>query len=141
LITCAVKRKGIEFCWDCGESGVCGKWKKHREFGREHDSFVCYQRLEDNISRISRSGVDEFEEEQKIRGGLLREMLLEFNEGRSRTHFCIAATVLEVEELRSALNKARKRSEGLEMKEKSRVLRAILGEVAGRRGYSLKLRK
>ena len=38
FITCAVKRNGIEFCWDCKESAACEKWKKHRESGKRHDS-------------------------------------------------------------------------------------------------------
>ncbi len=47
FITCAVKKKMLEFCWDCEENIACKKWKKHRESGKHHDSFKCYQKLED----------------------------------------------------------------------------------------------
>jgi len=60
FITCAVKKKGIEFCWDCEENITCEKWEKHREFGKHHDTFTCYQKLEDNISFIQKKGVGEF---------------------------------------------------------------------------------
>ncbi|MEW6506051.1 MAG: DUF3795 domain-containing protein [Chloroflexota bacterium] len=141
FITCAIKRKGIEFCWDCQESDACGKWRKHRDFGKEHDSFKCYQRLEDDISFIRKSGVKEFDSLQRAREALIREMLRGFNEGRSKSYYCIAATVLETGELQRVLSEARDRSEGIDVREKSRLLHSLLDAVAAKRGYYLGLRK
>jgi hypothetical protein len=61
FITCAVKKRGIEFCWDCQENESCEKWRKHREFGKRHDTFKCNQKLENDIAFIQRNGVAEFE--------------------------------------------------------------------------------
>jgi hypothetical protein len=141
FITCAVKRKGLEFCWDCTENESCEKWKKHRDAGKKYDSFVSYQKLEDNIAFIQKNGLDEFERVQKRREELLKEMLLEFNEGRSKTYYCIAATVMEIEELEAALKQARVTSENLDLKTKSKLLHIILDGVAEKRQYLLKLRK
>lgn len=142
FITCAVKKKGIEFCWKCSENETCEKWSKHKEFGMQHDTFKCYQKLEDNISLIQKKGVDEFEKEQKIREKLLKEMLQEFNEGRSKNYYCIAATVLEIDELKNAIVNAKKHSKDMvDIKEKSIVLHSILDEIAVSNNYCLKLRK
>ncbi len=141
FISCAVKRKGIEFCWDCEESITCKKWKKHRDSGKLHDSFKCYQKLENDISFVQKNGVEAFEKLQKLREMLLNEMLREFNEGRSKNYYCIAATVLEIEELEQALTSARKDSAGLDIKGKSRILRSKLDGIAEQRKYYLKLRK
>ena len=141
FITCALKKKGIEFCWDCEENEACEKWTKHKESSKKVDSFKCYQKLEDDISFIRKNGVNGFDKTQKMREHLLKEMLREFNEGRSKTYYCIAATVMEIAELEEALIKARKNSEGLEMKEKSRVLHALLDEIARHNNYFLKLSK
>lgn len=141
FITCAVKKKGIEFCWDCEENKTCEKWKKHREFGKQHDTFKCYQKLEDNISFIQKHGVGEFEKVQKTREKLLKEMLQDFNEGRSKNYYCIAVTIFEIEELKKTLTKAKKDSIGLEIKGKSKIIHSILGEIAERKNYCLKLRK
>jgi len=140
FITCAVRRKGIEFCWDCEESAACEKWKKHRESGKRHDSFKCYQKLEEDISFIQRNGVDAFERAQMQREELLKEMLLEFNEGRSKSYYCIAATVLDIDELKWALDEAKEGSEGLDIKGRSSVLHSILDEIARQKGYYLKQR-
>jgi hypothetical protein len=141
FITCAVKRKGLEFCWDCLENESCEKWKKHRDAGRKYDSFTCYQKLEDNIAFIQKNGVDEFEGSQKLREEILKEMLQEFNEGRSKTYYCVASTVLEIDELEAALKQARESLEKLDLKGKARLLHAILDAVADKRQYCLKLRK
>jgi len=135
------KKKGIEFCWQCKENEICEKWRKHREFSKRVDSFKCYQKLENNIAFIQKNGVNEFEKVQKTREDLLKEMLQEFNEGRSKSYYCIAATVFEIEELEETLAKAKKNSTGLEIKERSRVLHSILNEIAERKNYYLKLRK
>lgn len=141
FITCAVKRMGIEFCWDCKEGMKCEKWKKHRDSGKLQDSFKCYQKLEDDISFIHKNGVESFEKLQKLREKLFNEMLHEFNEGRSKNYYCIAATVLEIEELEAALTSARKDSAGLDIKDKSRVLHSELDKIAEQRKYYLKLRR
>ncbi|MBN2004693.1 MAG: DUF3795 domain-containing protein [Anaerolineae bacterium] len=141
FITCAVKKKGLEFCWQCAESATCEKWRAHRDAGREHDSFVCYQKLEANIAFIRQHGVSAFEEAQKARERLLAEILRDFNEGRSKRYYCVAATVLEIEELEAALLQAGKDSAGLDAKGKSKVLHAILDEIAEKKQYCLHLRK
>ena len=141
FITCAIKKKEIEFCWQCKENETCEKWRKHREFSKQVDSFICYQKLEDNVAFIQKNGVNEFGKVQKTRENLLKEMLQEFNEGRSKSYYCVAATILEIEELEDVLTKAKKKSTVLEVKDKSKVLHSMLDELAGRKDYYLKLRK
>jgi len=141
FITCAIKRKDIEFCWDCKENMTCEKWKNHREIGKKFDSFKSYQKLEEDISFIQKNGIIEFEKLQKIREHILMEMLKNFNEGRSKSYYCIVATVIEIEELKEALAQAKKESCGLDVKGKSKVLHSILDEIAEKKGYCLKLRK
>jgi len=141
FITCAVKKKGVEFCWECTENKTCEKRKKHREAGKKSESFKCYQTLEHDISFIQERGISEFERIQKQREHLLKEMLTNFNEGRSRSFYCIAATVLDVEELKEACTRAQKESYGFDVKGKSKVLHSILADLAEKKGYRLTLRK
>jgi hypothetical protein len=141
FITCAVKKKGVEFCWQCTESGTCERWMKHREAGKRHDSFKCYQKLEDDIAFIRQYGVERFEEQQKIREHLLKEMLQDFNDGRSKSYYCIAATVLKIDELQDILTKARNQSKGMQLKEKAKVMHSMLELISKDKGYLLKLRK
>jgi len=141
FITCAVKNKGIEFCWDCEENKTCVKWKKHREAGKKHDSFKCYQALENDIAFIQKHGVKKFIKGQKVKEKLLKAMLKDFNDGRSKSYYCIAATVMKTEELRQIIIKAKKAAAGINIKERAKVLHKILDETAAKKKYFLKLRK
>ncbi len=131
--TCALKKKGIEFCWDCEESITCEKWKKHREFGKQLDTFKCYQKLENNIAFINVNGIEEFEKVQKIREELLKDILHDFNEGRSKSYYCIATTLLEIDELQEAVKHANMKIKNLEInyiQGKAKILHEILDEIA-----------
>ncbi|WP_337988056.1 DUF3795 domain-containing protein [Dehalobacter sp. DCM] len=141
FITCAVMKKEVEFCWECKESPHCEKWRKHREAGVEYDSFKCYQKLEDDIIFIQKNGFEEHKRLQNIREDMLKDMLDNFNEGRSKSYYCVAATVMHIEEIQEALIQAKEASKGFDMKSKSKVLHAILDEMAQKKGYHLKLRK
>ena len=141
FITCALKGKGVEFCWDCKENESCPKWHHHRLAGLKADSFKCYQALEDDIKYIQDKGIPLFEERQLIKEQLLKQMLSTYNEGRSKSYYCIAATVMEIEELREALLCADKDSMGLDLKSKSKILHSALDKIAESKNYYLKLRK
>ena len=141
FITCAIKKVGIEFCWDCRKNESCEKWKKHRELGKEYDSFKTYQKLEDDINFIKAKGVKIYDEQQRIRESLLIGILNEFNEGRSKSYYCIAATVMDIDELNRALEEATAQSKLLSIKDKSRIMHTILDSIALKKGYRLSLRK
>ena len=141
FITCAIKKKGVEFCWDCDEHSICEKWRKHREHGKTRDSFKCYQTLEHDIKLILDHGIVEFVQDQLHREQLLKQMLEQFNEGRSKSYYCIAATVMTKDEIEQALEEAKQKSDGLDIKAKAKLLHSILDRIAEKRSYLLKLRK
>ncbi len=138
---CAVKKKHVCFCGFCDEKDTCVRWKKFREFSKRSDSFVCYQKLVENIAFIIEHGLPEFEKYQKMRENFLEEMLQEFDDGRSKSYYCIAATVLEVDELQEALTMAKDQSRGMPLKEKAKIMHSMLENISAQKGYLLKLRK
>jgi hypothetical protein len=102
---------------------------------------VCYQRLEDNIAFIGYRGVFAFIEDQNEREQLLKAMLAEFNEGRSKSFYCIVATVMDIQEITQAIAQARNESVGKDIRGKSKALHLISNKIAEERKYNLKLRK
>jgi hypothetical protein len=141
FITCAVKKKELDFCWQCSESKTCEKWLSHRDASKTGDSFKCYQTLEADIAFILQHGIDAFWHQQEERVLILRAMLDEFNEGRSKSYYCIAVTVIDIGELRQALMAAREQAKDLSIKQKAKFLHAQLDAIAKEKGYLLKLRK
>jgi hypothetical protein len=141
FITCAIKKMGVEFCWECEKSATCERWEKHRKAGKEHDSFKSYQKLEHDIRFVQTDGIEAFIQQQTIRESLLVRLLNEFNDGRSKSYYCIAATVMDIEELKSALNEATLKSKSFSSQDRSRLMHSILDNIALKKGYHLKLRK
>ena len=141
FITCAIKNKGVEFCWGCPENPDCDRWNARRARAKSIDSVVCcHQRLEDDIQYIQKNSIDQFMKLQDRREKILIEMLENFNEGRSKRYYCVAATVMEIDELTEAVRKATEKSEGLDIKARAKMLRSILDEIAEQKKYTLKLK-
>ncbi len=90
---------------------------------------------------VSERGVEEFEKQQKIRERLLAEMLRAYNDGRSKSYYCITATVLKINELQEVLSRAKEQKRNMELKQKAKVMHSLLDDVANEKGYLLKLRK
>jgi hypothetical protein len=142
FITCAVKKKSIEFCWDCEENSRCSKWAKHRESGRQYDSFITYQKLDENIETAQRKGVRELDRQQKEKQNLLVQILDEYNEGRSKSYYCIAVTLFDLEDLKIAIQEERRnRSMGSDIKARSKSLHTIFERLAKKKNLLLALRK
>ena len=141
FITCAAKKRGIEFCWQCPEQEGCERWHGHRRRGQIRDSFVCYQRLEKNIAFVRDRGISAFVEDQRERENLLLRMLNGFNEGRSKSFYCIVATVMDTQEITRAIAQVEEESAGGDVLSRRRALHAWFERIAKEKNYNLKLRK
>jgi len=73
-------------------------------------------------------------------------MLKQFNEGRSRTLYCVATTLLPIKALKKLLDLAKKKvkEKGVEdgdLRSKTKILKELLSEVVSKLRIDLKLRK
>lgn len=68
-------------------------------------------------------------------------MLAEFNEGRSKSFYSIVATIMDIQEIRQAVARARNESVGKDIKGRSKALHLIFDEIAEEKKYNLRLRK
>ena len=90
--------------------------------------------------------MDGFITQQRTRVDLLKSMLAEFDEGRSKGFLCLAATLLPIDVLAVGLREARREviDAGIpvdDRKARAAVIRRILDTAAERHGVSLKLRR
>ena len=100
FITCCVKKNDLEVCAECDEF-PCPKFKS--EGVNAVDSFVTHKKTVWNLNFIKENGMSKFIEQQERRIELLEIMLKQFDEGRSKSVYCIAATLLPITDLESAL--------------------------------------
>jgi hypothetical protein len=141
IITCCVKNKEFETCAECNEF-PCQKIKDWDKA----DSFISHKVSLTNLNSIRNNSIEKFIQQQDKRIKFLEIMLENFNEGRSKSFFCIATALLPLDDLERALNKSNDRiqSEGIkldDLKAKSRILKTYLNQFAIKKKIQLKLRK
>ena len=73
-------------------------------------------------------------------------MLEGFNEGRSRSFYCVAAALLSVDDVKNSLESAKKEVKTLglrkdDIKSKAKILKKAIQDVADRKGIDLKFRE
>ncbi|UCH02726.1 MAG: DUF3795 domain-containing protein [Candidatus Bathyarchaeota archaeon] len=144
-ITCCVKKKQLEVCAQCDEF-PCTKFDSSILDGGEYDSFLTYKKAYQNLTFIRNHGVKKFVEQQNQRIKLLTIMLNNFDEGRSKSFYCLAATLLPIESIEHALDETNQKlkidhSKGNNRKTKAKMLKAILNDLAAKAEIELKLRK
>ncbi|MGE5604459.1 MAG: DUF3795 domain-containing protein [Bacteroidota bacterium] len=142
FITCCVKKKNLEVCAECDDF-PCPKFDK--ETG-EVDSFVTHRRVLSNQNSIKESGIAVFIEQQKRRMSHLQTMLESYDDGRCKSFYCLAATLLSLKSLNESLLEAdRKIKENLngeaDLKGKAKVLKEILSKYAATENEELRLRQ
>ena len=144
-ISCCVKKRGLEVCAQC-EEFPCSRFDHWLDSCAEYDSFVTHGRVKVNLDFVRAHGLDEFIQQQRKRIGLLERMLRDFNDGRSRSFYCIATTLLPIADLETSLAKAQKEVMASKIgpddtKSKAKILKGFLNVCAAGSGIELKLRK
>jgi len=144
-ITCCVKKKGLEVCAQCDEF-PCSKFESWLIGGGECDSFLTHKKAHPNLSFIREHGIEKFIEQQRKRIRLLETMLKNFDDGRSKSFYCIAATLLPIKDLEISLNGTEQKIKADkirldDIKTKSKILKEFLNNLAAKEGIELKLRK
>jgi len=144
-ITCCVKKKNLEVCAQCDEF-PCSKFDSSIIEGGEYDSFITYKKAYHNLNFIREHSVEKFIEQQRERIKLLRIMLNNYDDGRSKSFYCIAATLLPIKDLEKSLDETKQKLgadniEWNDIKTKAKILKGFLKDLATREGIELKLRK
>lgn len=100
FITCCVKKKNLEVCAECSEF-QCSKFKSNEEYQqvKESSSYPSCKKIIPNLNFIKENGIKKFVEQQKKRIKLLEIMIENFDDGRSKSFFCISCALLPLEKL------------------------------------------
>jgi hypothetical protein len=141
IITCCVKKKNFETCAECNEfpCSNINKWDNY-------DSFISHRVSLSNLRLIKEEGIAKFFSQQKKRIKLLEDMLEQFNEGRSKSFYCIATALLPVHDLEMALIESIEKIKHEKiatnnLKSKSKILRKNLSRRAQNQSIELKLKR
>ncbi len=136
IARCAMTHGNVEYCFQC-PNYPCP------EHCREDaaDSFITHQRRMADLERARELGIEAYNREQREKREILDFLLAGFNDGRRKTLFCQAVNLLDLPELRQAVDCLRADAQGLDTREAAATAARILEAAARERGISLKLRR
>ena len=132
------RRHGLEYCFLCQEY-PCKKYDRADAV----DSFITHRRRRGDFERVRLGGMDAYRAglDEKIR--LLSLLLERYDDGRRKGFYCLAVNLLELEDVRGAVEQleARFAPEPGQVKERAAEAARLLQGAAEVRGVVLKLRK
>jgi hypothetical protein len=142
FITCCVKQRNLETCAQCADWADCERVAKNLAAAKHSDSFISYRPLADNFAFIRENGIEEFVRREMEKQELLNYLIDNYYEGRSKGFYCISCQLVPLEKLKEALADAgAKMTADIDIKEKARLVRAAINNLADALKINLKLRK
>lgn len=140
LYNCCVKAKTLVTCADCSDF-PCDKYERFFDW----DTFVTRKVCRLNIERIKKAGLKIFLQEQYQKRILLEDLLANYNEGRSRSFYCIAAALMPINIIKQAVGKAKamaahNKVNDSDIKTKAKILKSFIQDLASESNIDLKLR-
>ena len=142
FITCCVKQRGLETCAQCTDWAGCERVAKVMDAAKSQDSFISYRPVPANFAFIRENGIEEFVRVEMEKQKLLRYLLDNYNDGRSKSFYCTSCQLLPLEKLKEVLAEAgAKMTADSDIKDKARLVRAAINSLADALRIDLKLRK
>lgn len=128
----------IDYCHQCPEF-PCGEY----EHIDEYDSFITHRNRRSDLDKHCNIGKEAYQEEQRRKTELLGELLEHYNDGRRKTFYCLAANLLECDELQAVMEQVKDSPElaGKTIKERAACVVKLLQGAADERGIVLKLNR
>ena len=137
ILTCCVIKNGFETCAECIDF-PCSRFKIE---SAGSDSFVTHSKMISNLEEIKVVGIEKFVEKQNEKIEILNALLTNFDDGRSKKFFCQTCTLMPIDKLQEIYTELQKATPKVDAKEKSKIARKLITEIADTLGINLKLNK
>lgn len=135
FLTCCVVKKELEVCSDCKDY-PCKRFDAEKN---GYDSFVTHKKVFTNLGFIKDNGIEHFIASQRKRIHILHYLLTSYDDGRSKSFYCISCALLPLDKLQEIYDHALKLDKDLELKEKNKHVKNLLMKIADSMKIELKL--
>ena len=138
IAKCSLEHEGIEYCYECRQY-PCEKYQ-HID---EYDSFITHRRRKGDLEKARSIGIEQYNLEQQKKTQILSYLLSNYNDGRRKNFFCVAVNLLDLSEIKEAIEQIQSNDElpSLPLKEQSLYAAEVFQKIADRRNIKLKLMK
>ena len=135
ILSCC-QRKGLEYCFECDEF-PCKKY----DGADLTDSFITHKNQFADMEKAKRIGMDAYKAELDEKMKSLELLLANYDDGRRKSFFCTAVNLLDLHNIRTAMERITSIEAETPIKEKAKTAVVIFEEVAAQLEIPLKLRK
>ena len=136
IITCCVKKREHETCASCSDF-LCDRLKDWDK----GDSFVTHRNSLQTLKYIKDNDIESFHNKQAEKISLLETLLEKFNDGRSKSFYCLAVNLLPIEELIKVIREADENLIERDRKAISKFIKSQFFEIGKQANIELKYRK
>jgi len=142
FITCCVKQRNLETCAQCVDWAECKKVARLLDSAKYHDSFLSHKPVVANFAFIQKYGIEAFARLETEKQKLLKKLIDNYDEGRSKSFYCTSCQLIPLDKLKEALADAETRiPKATDIKDKAKLVRAVITNLADSLKIDLKLRK
>ena len=136
VLSCC-QRKGIEYCYQCDEF-PCKKYDNADKF----DSFITHLHQFRDLEKAKNLGINAYKQELNEKIYVLEQLLVNYDDGRHKSLFCLAVNLLEAEDGKLVLKRLNADTQAnAPRKEKAAYAAKLLQAMADQQSIPLKLRK
>lgn len=136
FLTCCAVKNGFEVCSLCNQY-PCKRFDVEKS---GYDSFVTHKNVFSNLDFIKQNGIVQFIDHQKTRTEILTYFITNYDDGRSKSFFCLSCALLPLENLKKIQRIAIEYNDSPNLKEKNKRLKDILTKTANELKIELTLR-
>lgn len=135
MAPCSVKHGGIDYCFECPEYPC-----KRYDGIDQRDSLVSHRNQLRDMEKAKSMGIEAYRDEQRAKAALLHQLLDDYDDGTRDVFFCLAANMLEVDDLQAAIEQADTTTEGMDIRARADYVESELRRIAAKRNIPLELR-
>lgn len=137
VITCNLRHDNVDFCYLCSLF-PCERYNK----ANTQDSFITYKNVISDLGK-AKDDLGKYRNELNEKITILEFLISNYNDGRRKSFYCIAANLLGLAELRDTVREIEDEIKDSEipLKDKIEQVRLLLEDKAKKTGIKLKLRK
>ena len=133
---CSIEHGNLDYCFEC-EEYPCDKYD-----GVDlHDSLISHLNQKKDMEKAKRIGIENYHKEQIEKKTILNKLLKDYDDGHRDVFFCLAVNLLEVNDLKTALNQGDELTKDMDLSRKSDLMKDLLNDIAEKRNIVLKLRR
>ena len=112
------------------------------EQAKHSDSLLSYIPVSANFEFVRKNGIEKWSARENEKIAFLKILLMDYNDGRSKTFYCLSVQLMSLDKLKPALAQTQKKlTADMTLKDKALLVREAFNGVAAETGVELKLRK